>query len=49
MVFSAEKHVLENGITDKATWKRGLDDLSRVAEDEKGTFFYTWFKGTGTI
>ena len=47
MVLSAEKHVIENGITDEDTWKNGLADLSRIAELEEGTFFYTWFKATG--
>jgi hypothetical protein len=45
MVYSSEAQVLANGIVDRDTWKQGLSDLRGVASNEKGTFFYTWFKG----
>ncbi len=47
MVFSSEKHVLENNLVDPAVWNKGLADLSHVAAHEDGTFFYSWFKGEG--
>jgi len=47
MVYSAEKQVLAEGLVDPRTWKRGLNDLSRVAASPGGTFFYSWFKGVG--
>jgi SAM-dependent methyltransferase len=47
MVFSAQTQVMEEGLLDRATWQKGLDNISRVAVAEEGTFFYTWFKGTG--
>ena len=49
MVQSAERFVLESGLTDEKIWKRGLKNLSDVAFDEGGTFYYTWFKGTGIL
>lgn len=47
MVFSAEKYILEKGLVEPGIWKQGLKDLSDVASDPKGTFFYSWFKGVG--
>jgi ubiquinone/menaquinone biosynthesis C-methylase UbiE len=47
MVFSAEKHILENLLLEAQTWKEGLRDLSNVALSDDGTFFYSWFKGVG--
>lgn len=47
MVYSAEKHILEKDLVESGVWKQGLKDLSHVATDPKGTFFYSWFKGMG--
>lgn len=47
MVYSAEQQVLEEKLVEYAEWKSGLEDLSRIASLEEGTFFYTWFKGVG--
>jgi SAM-dependent methyltransferase len=48
MVFSAEVHVLENKLVEPEIWGKGLKDLSGIADHEKGTFCYSWFKGEGT-
>jgi len=45
MVYSAEEHVLSDGLIDPEIWKQGLMDISMVASHKEGTFFYTWFKG----
>jgi hypothetical protein len=47
MVCSAEKQVLESALMEKDEWDRGLNDIREVARHPEGTFFYTWFKGTG--
>ncbi len=47
MVYSAEKHILEKDLVEPGIWKQGLKDLSAVASDPRGTFFYSWFKGQG--
>lgn len=47
MVYSAERQVLESGLVEKPAWSRGLEDISNVATNDEGTFFYTWFKGEG--
>lgn len=47
MVYSAENFVLANKLVDPRTWNRGLLDLSQVADSPDGTFFYSWYKGTG--
>ncbi len=47
MVFSAEKHILDNWLVEPQTWKEGLRDLNNVASSADGTFFYSWFKGVG--
>ena len=49
MVFSAGIHVLEEKLVDPDIWNRGLEDISRIASLEDGTFFYTWFKGVGMV
>ena len=45
MVESAKEQVLRDGILQEDIWNKGLKDLSEVGVNEKGTFFYTWFKG----
>jgi len=45
MVVTAERHVLETKKLDSPTWKRGVEDLTRIGSEPDGTFFYTWFKG----
>jgi len=47
MVFSAEQQVLDEKLVDPDKWKAGLKDISNVASEADGSFFYTWFKGTG--
>ena len=47
MVFSAQQQVLDEKLVDPVEWKAGLKDISNVASAEDGSFFYTWFKGTG--
>ena len=47
MVFSAEKQVLKENLVPPAEWNEGLQDISKVSGDPKGTFFYTWFKAVG--
>ena len=47
MVFSAERHVLDHRLVAPTVWKKGLEELSHVANHEGGSFFYSWFKGVG--
>ena len=47
MVYSAEKQVLALEMVDPQIWKKGLRDLSHVADSPDGSFFYSWFKGAG--
>lgn len=48
MVFSAERQVIDEGLVEVELWQQGLKDISGVASCQKGTFFYTWFKGLAT-
>ncbi|MCH8125571.1 hypothetical protein IIC38_06370 [candidate division KSB1 bacterium] len=40
-------YALEIGFTDKTSWDKGIRDLHKVAENEHGTFCYTFFKAVG--
>ena len=44
MVKSAEDQILKNQMLSLETWKKGIQDLSKIGLNENGTFFYTWFK-----
>jgi SAM-dependent methyltransferase len=46
MVAGARDDVLARGLTDAATWERGIAGLRRTAEPD-GSFFYCFFKGVG--
>jgi len=45
MVETARERALQLGLTDEATWNKGIADYSRVGTSPDGTVFYTWFKG----
>ena len=47
MVKSCKIRILESGLLDRSAWDKGIDDLSKSGKPPGGTFFYTWFKGTG--
>jgi SAM-dependent methyltransferase len=44
MVEGVRMQALEMGLMEKRSWEKGIKDLHRVAESEKGTFCYTFFK-----
>ena len=46
MVEGAREQALQMGLTDKATWARGIRQLYQLAASEQGTFCYTFFKAT---
>ena len=46
MVEGVRNQALSMGMTDEATWNKGIIDLYRATEDD-GTFCYTFFKGIG--
>ncbi len=47
MVVGVKANALEIGFTDKTSWDKGIRDLHKVAENEHGTFCYTFFKAVG--
>ena len=47
MIEGVEEEALQQGITDKDTFEKGIKDLYRTAEQD-GVFSYTFFKGFGT-
>jgi len=47
MVEGAREQALQMGLTDRATWNKGIHHLYQLAESEQGTFCYTFFKATG--
>jgi ubiquinone/menaquinone biosynthesis C-methylase UbiE len=47
MVAGVEAQSLEMGLTDKATWDKGIRDLYEIAARKDGTFCYTFFKAWG--
>ncbi|MBM4240963.1 MAG: methyltransferase domain-containing protein [Euryarchaeota archaeon] len=47
MVEGVKDQSLDLGLIDKKTWEKGIKDLYKTAEPD-GTFFYNFFKGTGT-
>ena len=47
MVFSAQKHVLDQALVDPHIWDQGLRDLSLISASPRGRYFYSWFKGVG--
>jgi SAM-dependent methyltransferase len=46
MVEGAREQALQMGLTDEATWDRGIRQLYQLAASEQGTFCYTFFKAT---
>lgn len=47
MVVGVKAHALEMGFMDKTSWDKGIRDLHKVADNEHGTFCYTFFKAVG--
>ncbi len=48
MVEGVRAQVLEMALMDEATWEKGIKDLYRVAQSDRSTFCYTFFKGIAT-
>ncbi len=46
MVEGVREKALEMGLMEKGPWEKGIKDLFKVAESEKGAFCYTFFKAT---
>lgn len=46
MVEGVERQVIGSNMVDPETWKKGINDLYRTAEND-GTFNYTFFKAVG--
>lgn len=47
MVEGVKAQAIEMGLTDESSWEKGIKDLHQIAENEQGTFCYTFFKATG--
>ncbi|MBN1348891.1 methyltransferase domain-containing protein [candidate division KSB1 bacterium] len=48
MTNTAREQALQLSLIDETTWEKGIADLARSGTPPDGTFFYTWFKATGT-
>jgi len=46
MIEGIRDQALSNGVIDKTTFERGIQDLYRTSHSD-GVFCYTFFKGTG--
>ena len=46
MVEGVERQALEMGLMDPVSWRKGIEDLYRIAECPEGVFNYTFFKAT---
>ncbi len=47
MVEGVQTAALEGGLIDEVAWTKGIADLHYIADNEAGTFCYTFFKGVG--
>ncbi|MHC4444860.1 MAG: class I SAM-dependent methyltransferase [Planctomycetota bacterium] len=47
MLQGIENEVIQRGLIDKSTWKKGLQDLLKVSKNPHGSLCYTFFKALG--